>query len=147
MRHAYLRITFFVLFLTNISIGQDSTILDGFSAESSKTQLLYEKQLRDFISTQTIENHLKWLTSRPHRTGTEGARITAEYLLQQLKQFGFQTEIVQYDAYLPAPVSVEIQLTKPVQETIPTTEEKIEGDPFTEFVNEHPGWNGYSPSG
>ncbi|MCI0614999.1 M28 family peptidase, partial [bacterium] len=33
------------------------------------------------------------------------------------------------------------------QETIPTTEEKIEGDPFTEFVNEHPGWNGYSPSG
>jgi N-acetylated-alpha-linked acidic dipeptidase len=129
------------------AITGEEVVLDGFSSETSRKQLQFENLLKDLISPQTIENHLKWLTSRPHRTGTEGARITADYLLQQLKQFGFKTEIVQYDAYLPAPVSVEIQLTKPVQETIPTTEEKIEGDPFTDVVNEHPGWNGYSPSG
>ena len=137
----------FVFVVAIVTSAEDITVLDGFSPEASTKQLQFEKMLKDSISPQTIENHLKWLTSRPHRTGTEGARITVEYLLQQLKHFGFQTEIVQYDAYLPAPVAVEIQLTKPVQETIPTTEEKIEGDPFTEVVNEHPGWNGYSPSG
>src|SRR5262245_23637159 len=108
MMNRCVRITLFVLFLAGFAIGQESRLLDGFSAESSKKQLLYEEQLKDSISPQTIEKHLKWITSRPHRTGTDGARITAEYLLDQLKQFGFQTEIVQYDAYLPAPVSVEI---------------------------------------
>ena len=136
-----------IIYFCSFAVSEEVLLIDGFSPESSNKQLQFEKMLKDSISPQTIEDHLAWLTSRPHRTGTEGARITAEYLLQQLKQFGFQTEIVRYDAYLPAPVSVEIQLTKPVQETIPTTEEKIEGDPFTEFVNEHPGWNGYSPSG
>jgi N-acetylated-alpha-linked acidic dipeptidase len=142
-----LPILLFIFVAAIVTFSEETIVLDGFSPNSSTKQLQFEKMLNDSISPQTIENHLKWLTSRPHRTGTEGAQITAQYLLQQLKQFGFRTEIVQYDAYLPAPVSVEIQLTKPVQETIPTTEEKIEGDPFTEFVNEHPGWNGYSPSG
>jgi N-acetylated-alpha-linked acidic dipeptidase len=142
-----LPILLFIFVAAIVTFSEETIVLDGFSPNSSTKQLQFEKMLNDSISPQTIENHLKWLTSRPHRTGTEGAQITAKYLLQQLKQFGFRTEIVQYDAYLPAPVSVEIQLTKPVQETIPTTEEKIEGDPFTEFVNEHPGWNGYSPSG
>lgn len=137
----------FLFFVAIVTSAEDVANLNGFSPESSAKQLKFEEMLRTSISPQTIENHLKWLTSRPHRTGTEGARITAEYLLDHLKQFRFQTEMVEYDAYLPAPVSVEIQLTKPVQETIPTTEEKIEGDPFTDVVNEHPGWNGYSPSG
>jgi N-acetylated-alpha-linked acidic dipeptidase len=137
----------FAFLISLIAVAEEVEVLDGFSSESSSKQLQFEKMLKDSISPQQIEKHLKWLTSRPHRAGTEGTRITAEYLLEQLKQFGFQSEIVQYDAYLPAPISVEIQLTRPVQETIPTTEEKIEGDPFTDFVNEHPGWNGYSPSG
>jgi len=110
-----------LLFASVITTAEEVAVLDGFSSESSRKQLQFENLLKDSISPQTIENHLKWLTSRPHRTGTEGARITAEYLLEHLKQFGFQSEIVEYDAYLPAPVSVEIQLTKPVQEKIPTT--------------------------
>src|SRR6185503_13748550 len=92
----------FVFVVAIVTSAEDITVLDGFSPEASTKQLQFEKMLKDSISPQTIENHLKWLTSRPHRTGTEGARITAEYLLQQLKHFGFQTEIVQYDAYLPA---------------------------------------------
>ena len=106
-----------------------------------------ETRIAESISPARIEQHLQWLTSRPHRAGSDGARMTADYILQQLKDYGLQAEMVRYDAYLPAPVSVSIQLTQPVQEEIPTTEDRIEGDPFTEHVEEHPGWDGYSPSG
>ncbi len=147
MKNSYTLIASLLFFALSFAISHDSEILDGFSADSTKKQLQYEKQLKDNISPQQIEKHLQWLTSRPHRTGTEGARITAEYLLQQLKKYGFQTEMIRYDAFLPAPISTEIRLIKPVQETVPTTEERIESDPYTEFVKEHPGWNGYSPSG
>ena len=40
-----------------------------------------------------------------------------------------------------------MRLQAPIQEVIPTTEDQIESDPFTANVLEHPGWNGYSPSG
>ena len=136
-----------IIYFCAFAVSEEVPAIDGFSAESSNKQLQFEKKLGESISPQTIENHLKWLTSRPHRTGTEGARITAEYLFEHLKQFGFQTEMVEYTAYLPAPVSVEIRLTKPVLRKQFRLHEKIEGDPFTEVVNEHPGWNGYSPSG
>jgi N-acetylated-alpha-linked acidic dipeptidase len=137
--------TCLVLFFFINSSGAET--LDGFSPEASKVQLQFEKRLKDKISPQKIEAHLKWLTSFPHRAGTEGAKTTADYILRNLKKYGFDVEMVRYEALLPAPVSTEIRLIKPVDEQLPIVEEKIDGDPFTEFVNDHPGWNGYSPSG
>jgi N-acetylated-alpha-linked acidic dipeptidase len=119
----------------------------GFSPDASHRQDEIESLLQEKITPARIEDHLRWLTSRPHRTGTEGARITADYLLERLLEYGFETELVRYDAYLPAPVSVAVEIVEPIGVTIPTTEDRIEGDPFTEHVGEHPGWNGYSASG
>jgi len=119
----------------------------GFSPDSSRRQDEIEALLQAKIAPARIEEHLRWLTSRPHRTGTEGARITADYLLERLREYGFEAGLVRYDAYLPAPISVAIEMVEPIRETIPTTEDRIEGDPFTEHVDEHPGWNGYSASG
>lgn len=125
----------------------EENVLDGFSKASSERQLEYERRLKEMLSTKRAEEHLRWLTSRPHRTGTEGARITAQYIQQRLKDYGLTTEIVRYDAYLPAPVSVSVQLVAPVRQSIPTTEKQIPGDPYSKYVAQHPGWNGYSPSG
>jgi len=124
-----------------------SRIHFGFSPDSSRRQEEIESLLQAKIAPARIEEHLRWLTSRPHRTGTVGARITADYILEALRQYGFEAELVRYDAHLPSPVSVAIELLEPVQQTIPTTEERIEEDPFTDYVEEHPGWNGYSASG
>jgi N-acetylated-alpha-linked acidic dipeptidase len=134
------------LFATH-TIAADSKTLDGFSPETATDQLEFEKLLKDSIAPEQIEKHLKWLTSFPHRAGTPGSKKTADYIFEHLKQYGFEVEMVRYEGYLPDLVSTEIRLTQPVQETIPVFEDKIEGDPFTEFVNDHPGWNGFSPSG
>ena len=136
-----------VLIITTVLIGEEAERLDGFSPDSQRRQLEFEKRLKESLSTQRIEDHLRWLTSRPHRAGSEGARITAEYILKHLQEYGFQTEMKRYDAFLPAPLSVSIDLLEPAKESIPTTEDHIEADPFTEHVKEHFGWNGYSPSG
>lgn len=148
MQHMSKSLCLFVLLCLPCFVrAEQPTAIDGFSAKSLQSQLTIEKRLTEGISPARIEDHLKWLTSRPHRTGTDGAKITADYILQELKKYGFKTEMVRYDMYLPAPVSVSIELTKPAPEKIPTTEDRIEGDPFTEFVDQNPGWNGYSPSG
>jgi N-acetylated-alpha-linked acidic dipeptidase len=129
------------------SRSAETILLDGFSKSSSSRELEYENRLKSLLSPKRVEDHLRWLTSRPHRTGTEGARITADYILQRLKEWGISAEIVRYEAYLPAPVSVSVQLIAPIRRTLPTTEKQIPGDPFTKDVAKHPGWNAYSPSG
>ena len=147
MKYNYVWITLSILFYLTPAFGEDSKTLDGFSPENSRIQLQFEKRLKDKISPAQIEKHLEWLTSFPHRAGSEGAKKTADYILRNLKAYGFDVEMVRYEGFLPAPVSTEIRLIKPVEEKLPVVEEKIDGDPFTEFVNDHPGWNGFSPSG
>ncbi len=121
--------------------------LAGFSAESAQRQREVEAALAADLSRQRIEEHLRWLTGRPHRAGTEGARATADYLAERLASYGFETEIVRYDAYLPAPVAVAVEMLEPEPLALPTTEPPVPGDPFTASAAEHPGWSGYSPSG
>jgi N-acetylated-alpha-linked acidic dipeptidase len=121
--------------------------LRGFSPGSTLAQRSLEQRIRAGLSAARIEAHLRWLTRRAHPAGSEGARLTAEYLHRELKSYGFDTETVRYDAYLPAPVSVSLELLEPVRATLPTTEERIESDPFTHGADRHPGWSGYSPSG
>ena len=121
--------------------------LTGFSPTSASRQIELEHSIRDALSTQRIQEHLRWLTSQPHPPGSEATRTIVEYLYRELSSYGFETEIVEYVGYLPAPISVSLELLEPVVESLPVTEDRVIGDPFTEAVESHPGWSGYSPSG
>ncbi len=93
--------------------NQEPPPLNGFAPESAQRQWNLEKQLTAILRPENAEKHLRWLTSRPHRTGTDGARITAEYIKEQLTGYGLPAEIQTYQAYLPAPVSVSVELVVP----------------------------------
>ena len=144
-------VTISAAFLGSVLLGQASAqelgTLSGFTPTTSVRQFEIEQRLQSSISPERIREHLKWLASRPHLPGSEGTRITAEYLQETLESFGIPTETVRYDAYLPAPISVSLELIEPILETLPTTEDRIEEDPYTEVTGLHPGWSGYSPSG
>ena len=150
----HLRVATIIVALLTLSLSglgqlnaQEPSSLTGFTPGASLRQLEIEQRLQSSISPERIREHLKWLASRPHLPGSEGTRITVEYLQEKLESFGIPTETVRYDAYLPAPVSVSLELIEPVLETLPTTEDRIEEDPYTEVTDLHPGWSGYSPSG
>lgn len=73
--------------------------------------------------------------------------MTARYLHERLESYGFVTETVTYQALLPAPLSVSVELLEPEYLKLPTTEARVPGDPFSDTAAEHPGWSAYSPSG
>jgi N-acetylated-alpha-linked acidic dipeptidase len=137
-----------LLCLATLTSASDETRrLGGFSTDSASIEIDFEARLRAELSPQRIEEHLRWLSARPHPPGSEGSRLTAEYLHRQLEAYGFRTETIRYEGYLPAPVSVSLELLEPEPQPLPTTEPTIAGDPFTTDAAEHPGWSGYSPSG
>ena len=121
--------------------------LSGFSPAAASRQLEIERHIADSLSVERLEEHLEWLTRKPHPPGSDRTRAIVHRLEQELASYGLETEIAEYVGFLPAPVSVSLELREPVVETLPVTEDPIEGDPFTETVALHPGWSGYSPSG
>ena len=125
----------------------EAPLLRGFTQAGSATQQTIETRLRGEISPARIQTHLEWLASRLHTAGTEGGRLTAEYVREQLQEFGWDAEIVAYDAWLTLPRAVSMEMVAPTPQVIPTTEDPVPGDPYTEDVSEHPGWIGYSASG
>ena len=121
--------------------------LRGFSPEGSARQAAFEQRVRAGIQPERIRAHLEALASRPHTAGTEGARLTAEYVRDRLIEYGWDAEIVEYTAWLTLPVETSIELVAPRREVIPTIEEPVAGDPYTAEPERFPAWNGYSASG
>lgn len=136
------------LFLLGAVLAQaPEGTLAGFSPEASAAEWAAERQLVEQLSAERMGEYLRELTSRPHPAGSEGARVTAEYLLERLTAFGLDAEILRYDAWLPLPVSVAVDLLEPTVVSLPTIEGRIEEDPFTHDSERFPAWMGYSPTG
>jgi N-acetylated-alpha-linked acidic dipeptidase len=125
----------------------DSSTMAGFSPTSATRQREIERRLAGSLSTERIEAHLERLSRTPHPAGSKATLEVVDYLQQELGSYGLETEMVEYVGFLPAPISVSLELVEPHHEVLRLTEDRIDSDPFTEAVSDHPGWSGYSPSG
>ncbi|HZC22998.1 MAG TPA: M28 family metallopeptidase [Candidatus Binatia bacterium] len=94
------------------------------------------------------EEHLQVLTKAPHMAGTAEDKATADYVAQQFREAGLDTEIVEYKAWINYPVEISVDLTAPAGvEMHGPTREHVEGDPYQDDPRVVMPFNGMSPSG
>ncbi|MCA8943900.1 MAG: M28 family peptidase, partial [Planctomycetes bacterium] len=72
-----------------------------------------EKFLSDHVSAAETRRHLRRLTEDPHVAGSPAEYENARYVRDRLDEYGFATELVEYRAFLPYPVRVDLALTAP----------------------------------
>ena len=65
-----------------------------------------EAKLQRVPTGESAEAHLRFLTSEPHLAGTPGSKRVAEYFRDQLRSYGFEAELVRYDAIRAAKLKV-----------------------------------------
>lgn len=119
----------------------------GFSAARVQAEQQLEEKLRSIPDRGRAESDLRRLTREPHMAGTDASRRVAEWLYEQYRGFGFDTEIVRYSAWLPQPREVKLELVKPQKKALASREEPFKGDPDTYDARASVGFNAYSPSG
>jgi N-acetylated-alpha-linked acidic dipeptidase len=131
-----------------ISGGAQSTpgVRASQTTQSDNEQVL-EQQLQSIPNALKAESDLRHLTSEPHMAGTDADRRVAEWLRDQYQSYGFDAEIVTYNAWLALPREVKLELTSPERKTLGTPEEPFEQDPDTYNAKVVAGFNTYSPSG
>ena len=120
----------------------------GFTPNSFERERGWEEQLINLVSQQRCRSFLRRLTSEPHVAGTPGDRRISEYIADEFRRDGLETETVEYKVLLSYPKHVTVDLIAPVNRPLANPEPPIAGDPDTqisETIAQIP-WNGYSPS-
>ncbi|HKS65834.1 MAG TPA: M28 family metallopeptidase [Candidatus Acidoferrales bacterium] len=110
-----------------------------------------ERKLEDKFETipdpARIEVDLRHLTAEPHLAGTEASRRVAEWLRDQYRSYGFDTQIVTYTPWLPLPREIKVEMVAPMRKQLGTPEQPYDGDKDTSDSHILPAFNSYSPSG
>lgn len=119
----------------------------GFTAAAFAAHRPHEETFAAAVSAATLSEAHRALTRRPHRSGTEGARLVAEHLRDELTRAGLEVEVPEYLAYLSSPRRVQIDLVAPVAASLAVMEPPDPRDPDTAHPDLDPGFVAYSASG
>src|SRR5438445_5431651 len=124
------------------------TALDGFTREDSASERRWEKQFRAVPAPNSAREHLRRLTLEPHVAGTKEDYATAVYVRDQMRGYGLQAELKEYQVLLPYPKQPSVvELVTPRRERLATTEAVVSEDPTSSDSRITPLFNGYSASG
>jgi N-acetylated-alpha-linked acidic dipeptidase len=130
------------------SQAPNALLLDGFSSESSAVEKRWEEQFRAVPTPKSAREHLRRLTIEPHIAGTKEDYATAIYVRDQLRSYGLNAELKEYDVWLPYPNAPPIvELITRRRQRLSVMESVVPGDPSSSNPKITPLFNGYSASG
>src|SRR5271155_1294305 len=136
------------IFPAAISRGkQENPGIRGFASARVAAERALEQQMRAIPDPARAESNLRHITSEPHMAGTEASHRVAEWLRDQYRSYGFDSEIVSYSVWLAQPREVHLELIAPDKKKLATPEKSYAADPDTSDPNAVGAFNAYSPSG
>jgi len=131
-----------------LSQSPGRSYLDGFFGSSGEVQQRWEEKFRAVPTPKSAREHLRRLTIEPHIAGTKEDYATAIYVRDQLRSYGLNAELKEYDVWLPYPNTPSIvELITKRRQRLSVTEAVVPGDPTSSNPKISTLFNGYSASG
>ena len=122
--------------------------LRGYTPEHSASEVQWEQKFRAMPEPDHIRENMRRLSARPHHVGSPYDKDNAEWLLAQLKSFGLDAQIEQFEALFPTPKSRKLELLGPQKFTAKLDEPVLSIDPTSNQKSEQlPTYNAYSRDG
>lgn len=119
----------------------------GFTLENSDKQYALEKAFDAQINVQNMDDWMKYMTSRPHATGQPFDKEVADFIAAKYKDWGYDTEVVQYNILMPTPKIRLLEMIEPTKFTASLDEDAVDGDPTSDQDDRLPVYHSYSPDG
>ncbi len=121
--------TYSLIFLTCLGTYAQSII--GFAPENAAAQLELESQFESRLKAENLDSWMQRLAAEPHWVGTEYGKENAEWMAEQFKSWGYETQIETYHILFPYPKVRELDLLAPDPYKAKLTAVPVEGDPYT----------------
>ena len=127
--------------------SQQKSIL-GFSKEGADAELKLEEKFEGQLKAGNMDQWLKTLTARPHHLGSVYGKINAEFMRDQFKSWGYETEIETYKVLFPTPKVRVLEMTAPTKFMARLAEPALKEDGTSNQINEQlPVYNAWSADG
>jgi len=124
------------------------TAIDGFSPERAAAERRWEEQFRAVPNPKSAREHLRRLTIEPHIAGTKEDYATAVYVRDQLRSYGLNADLKEYQVWLNYPKTPSVlELITSRRQPLSTREAVVPSDPTSSNPKITPLFNGYSASG
>src|SRR5215212_1675304 len=131
---------------TSMLGAQQTPALAGYTAAASARQRQLEADAARRPSAASAERHSRALSAEPHVAGTAAQARTRDYVINEMKRLGLQTEVRAYDVYMPHATAVRVWRVAPDSLELRLAESPVAGD-STSSRPQYPTVNGSSGSG
>jgi N-acetylated-alpha-linked acidic dipeptidase len=121
--------------------------MTGYSPSNADKQKIAEAAAIARPDPSKAQAHSKSLSDGPHVAGTPGQARTRDYVIDQMKALGLQTEVRAYDIWMPHLVEARVWRVSPSQQELDLREGPVAGDASSGKYPETPPINGYGGSG
>ncbi len=120
--------------------------MPGYTATAAQRERALEDSAIARPTPASAEAHSKALSSVIHVSGTSAQVRTRDYVVNQMKSWGLETEVRSYDVWMPIPSAVHLWRVDGKTKELPLAEPPVKGDP-TSALPQYPTVNGYSGVG
>lgn len=118
----------------------------GYSPASAQRERAAEADVIVRPGAASAREHLRILSQEPHVAGTPAQARTRDYVIAQMKAWGLQTEVREYEIWMPHPTLARVWRVRPNEKELALNEPPIAGDSAASLA-QYPTVNGYSGTG
>jgi len=140
-----IRIVLALLAGAGVSAGAQQTMV-GYTTAGAAHERDVEASAIKRPSPTSASAHSKVLSRETHVAGTPAQARTRDYVVDQMKKWGLETEVRSYDIWMPQPTSVRVARVSPQPKELSLAEPAVADDPTSKLA-QYPTVNGYSGQG
>ena len=119
----------------------------GYSPQSAATEHATEADAISRPSPASASAHSKFLSFQPHMAGTPAQARTRDYVVNQMKSWGLETEVRSYSVWMPHPLSTRAWRIAPDPIQLNLQEGPIPEDTTSVAFPQVMAFNGYGAAG
>jgi N-acetylated-alpha-linked acidic dipeptidase len=120
----------------------------GFSDGAARVELQWEGKFKALPSPENLRAYMKHLSAYPHHVGSPYDKANAEWILSNLKSWGWDAHIETFYVLFPTPKERRVELVAPGHFTAKLEEPTVAVDPTSDQHSEQlPTYNAYSIDG
>ncbi|HEU4558219.1 MAG TPA: M28 family peptidase [Longimicrobium sp.] len=120
--------------------------MPGYSPAAAARQRQVEAAAIAATSPERSRQHSRVLSAEPHVAGTQAQARTRDYVIDQMRRMGLETEVRRYRVFLPHATAVRLWRISPDPRELPLSEPPVPGD-STSAMWQYPTVNGSSAAG
>ena len=133
------------IFVLASALGAQTT--PGYSTQAAVIERSTEADVITRVSPTSANAHSRFLSLQPHMAGTPAQARTRDYVIDQMKSWGLETDVRSYRVWMPHPVSTHVWRIAPNPIELDLKEGVVAEDTTSSVFPQVIPFNGYGAAG